>query len=165
MRKMNISIIYTSQTGNTKDVAYILRDCFEEQGHQVYLVNVKHEGINERAIEQSDLLLVGSYTWGNGELPIDIRNILRYILKEKNISLPPSAVFGTGEMMWTYYCRAVDEIAYHLSKYTKVLGTLKIEQSPVGLQEEKVKKFANYLMEAGLLNGNSIEESKIVRTV
>lgn len=96
---MNISIVYTSQTGNTKDVAYILRDCFEQQGHQVYLVNVKYEQINEQAIEKSDLVLFGAYTWGNGELPIDMRNILRYILKEKNISLPPSAVFGTGEMM------------------------------------------------------------------
>lgn len=162
---MNISIVYTSQTGNTKDVAYILRDCFEQQGHQVYLVNVKYEQINEQAIEKSDLVLFGAYTWGNGELPIDMRNILRYILKEKNISLPATAVFGTGEMMWTYYCRAVDEIAYHLSKYTNVLGTLKIEQSPVGLQEEKVKKFANYLMEARISHEDSVEESKITRTV
>jgi flavodoxin len=79
-----------------------------------------------------DIVYFGSYTWGDGQLPDDMRDRLRTVLKERTHAIPQAAVFGTGDKMFVKYCRAVDAMAYHLSKFGVPLAgeLLKIEQSP-----------------------------------
>ena len=143
---MNISIIYTSQTGNTKEVAEMINEVLIAGGHNTTCINIYHEKFNDNHVKDKDLILFGAYTWGNGKLPEEMRNCLKYIIKEKQLKLPKVAVFGTGETMWTYYCRAVDEMEYHLSKVTTVLGKLKIEQSPRGNQKHLPIEFINKIL-------------------
>lgn len=133
---MNILIKYHSLSGNTKETANLIGNYVREQGHNAF---VSHIAKQENP-DYYDLLFIGCFTWGNGELPIEMKDYLRWLLKENNFSLPNVSLFGTGDTQWTYYCRAVDEMKYHISKYTKVLSTLKIEQHPIN-QKEKIKKY------------------------
>lgn len=160
---MNVLICYTSKTGNTKEVALLIEEAFCLYGHAVKTINVEHMFAIESLISNAHLLLFGSYTWGNGQLPNEMRKLLRFLIKERNLSLPPVALFGTGDQMWPYYCRAVDEMAYHLRKVTPVLGMLKIEQSPRGHQQHLPALFVQRLL--GEVERFVIDESKVVGTV
>jgi flavodoxin I len=144
---MEISIIYTSKTGNTKEVAELIEEELKAQGHETTSVNIYNEPWNDHFVQRKQLIFFGSYTWGNGQLPEEMRRCLCSIIKEKRISLPDVAVFGTGEQMWPHYCRAVDEMAFHLSKITNVLGTLKIEQSPRGSQKHLPRLFVHQTLQ------------------
>lgn len=149
---MNIGIVYTSLSGNTEETADFIGELLAERGHSVSSVNIYYDNQADENynIENKDLLLIGSYTWGEGLLPDEMRGYLRTAIKDRKLNFPPVAVFGTGEKQWTYFCRAVDEIKYHLSKITKVFKEdLKIEQSPRGHQKRLAVEFVeNILMEA-----------------
>lgn len=160
---MNVLICYTSKTGNTKEVALLIEEAFRSYGHAVKTISIQHIFAIESLIDQAELLLFGSYTWGNGQLPEEMKQLLRFLIKERKLPLPPVAVFGTGDQMWPYYCRAVDEMAYHLRKVTPVFGTLKIEQSPRGHQQHLPAVFVQQLLQE--VERFVIDESKIVGTV
>ncbi|MBW7649954.1 flavodoxin domain-containing protein [Anoxybacillus sp. ST4] len=160
---MNVLICYTSKTGNTKEVALLIEQAFRSYGHAVKTIDVQHTFAIESLIREAHLLLFGSYTWGNGQLPDEMRKLLRFLIKERKLPLPPVALFGTGDQMWTYYCRAVDEMAYHLQKVTSVLGMLKIEQSPRGHQKHLPAIFVQQLLQE--VERFVIDESEIVGTV
>lgn len=130
---MGIAIIYASRSGNTKETAELIQDeCEKYIGNRVPLVSVTDLRAVEEVCQHSTLLFFGTYTWGKGKLPDIARKALRFMIKENDFALPPVAVFGTGETIFTYYCRAVDEAAYHLAHKTEVLGTMKIELAPRG---------------------------------
>lgn len=141
---MKALIVYTSLSGNTKDLAELINYNLVRCGFNVHISSAKemHSPLGY------DVVLIGSYTWGDGELPVAIRKYLKHFLVESKVDLPVSVVFGTGETQFglNNYCRAVDEIKYHLSKHTRVLSTLKIEQNPIG-KEDQVKSFIEKIME------------------
>lgn len=137
---MRVSIIYASLSGNTKLVSNIVEKELTDRGFNVSSVNILEESFTYDLFD-ADLLVIGSYTWGNGKTPEKVIEMLRETIKDKDLSYPPTAVFGTGETQWTHFCRAVDEITYHVSKHTNFIGNLKIEQSPLNGQTHKVKKF------------------------
>lgn len=137
---MIVSIIYASLSGNTKLVSNIIEKEMTDRGFNVSSVNILEESYTYDLFD-ADLLFIGSYTWGDGKTPKKVIEMLRDTIKEKGLNYPPTAVFGTGETQWTYFCRAVDEISYHISKHTDFKGSLKIEQSPLNGQTQKVKRF------------------------
>ena len=139
---MRILVQYHSLSGNTEEVAKLIGDYVGEQGIE-YLVSDINYNIN---LELYDHVFIGTYTWGDGDLPTQMRDYLKFILKESNFKLPTFSVFGTGETQFTYYCRAVDEMEYHLSRHTKVINKLKIEQHPIN-QIDKVKEYTKNVLE------------------
>ena len=107
-----IGIFYGSTTGITESVAYRLAE----------LMHVKKEDIHDVArskpseIRQYELLLLGSSTWGSGDLQDDWYDFLDGIetldLKDKTIAL-----FGCGDQsMSDTFCNAVGTIYHRLQK-------------------------------------------------
>lgn len=107
-----IGIFYGSTTGITESVAYRLAE----------LMHVKKEDLHDVArskpseIGQYDLLLLGSSTWGSGDLQDDWYDFLDGIetldLKDKTIAL-----FGCGDQsMSDTFCNAVGTIYHRLQK-------------------------------------------------
>ena len=105
-----IGIFYGSTTGITESVAYRLAE----------LMHVKKEDLHDVArskpseIGQYDLLLLGSSTWGSGDLQDDWYDFLDGIetldLKDKTIAL-----FGCGDQsMSDTFCNAVGTIYHRL---------------------------------------------------
>ena len=146
---MKAAIVYTTLGGNTEDLAYLIAHEMNKQGVEVDLFNgIGRFGVDFRSY---DIVLFGSYTWGDGELPLQMRKYLRQALIENKEKRPlVAAVFGTGDTQYKFYCRAVDEMRYHLQKNNViVLGEpLKLEQSCRGSQLRKMQKWTNSIIGA-----------------
>lgn len=130
---MNIAIVYSSMSGNTEEVATLIDTTHRRRGDNVKRFEADRIGHKEaQSLSSYDLVYFGSYTWADGVLPEEMKDTFRLILKELNVPIRQAALFGTGDKMFVHFCRAVDEMAYHLSKYGIPLAgeLLKIEQSP-----------------------------------
>lgn len=141
---MKIAIIYTSYSGNTKDLAESIRKRIEVCGHEVRTFSIR----DKPKLSGYDYYLFGSLTWSGGSLPIQMRKFLKEILIANPLEFKNCSVFGTGETQWgeENYCKAVDEMEYHLQKNNKnVQLKLKIEQNPIG-KEKYIQQFVNNLM-------------------
>lgn len=138
---MKIAVFYTSLSGNTREAAEIVASAANARIFDVQ---------NEWPPIDFDFMFFGTYTWGDGQLPMAMRKFLRRILIEERRALPPAAVFGTGDSIFPRFCRAVDETIYHLKKHgVLVVGPgMKIEQSPYGLgQAEKLSAWAREVLQ------------------
>lgn len=130
---MNIAIICHSMSGNTEEVASLIESTHHRRGDTVVRYDADRVGYREaKSLASFDLVYFGSYTWADGILPDEMKDTFRLVLKELQVPIRQAAVFGTGDKMFVHFCRAVDEMAYHLSKYGIPLAgeLLKIEQSP-----------------------------------
>lgn len=138
-----IAIIYLSYGGNTRDLASYIARFMEEDGHLVHLFNHKDMPV----LADYDYILFGSLTWDEGKLPSQMRRYFKKMLKDNPEDFTRCSVFGTGETQWGNFCRAVDEMAYHLNKHEKAVDfQLKIEQNPIG-KETRIKEFTKKILE------------------
>ncbi len=137
---MKVAIVYTSVTGNTEQLAQMLVDSFNEQQCPVSLYNV-HEFPVER-IKEFDVFIVGTYTWGNGEIPSSMEQLYSRL---EEIELPNlvTGVFGTGDSFFPHYCGAVDRFRDVLKNNTNLAVTLKVELFPQSKDQEKCVKFVD----------------------
>lgn len=137
----DIAIVYWSLHGNTKLLAELISQEFKDGGFNTHLFTYK----DSFDLSKYDYILFGSYTWDEGKLPVQMRNILKEVLINNPQVNCKTSVFGTGETQWGLenYCRAVDEIEYHLKKNNKLVDfKLKIEQAPLGTYKVvKTKEF------------------------
>lgn len=136
-------IVYHSLSGNTKGVVNLITNYLNIEGKAYDLLSLQSSNsFNQINIEGYTHVFIGSPTYGDGNTPNIVLEFLRFILKFNHFKLPSFSVFGTGDTQWKNYCRAVDEIKYHLSKKTQVLSELKIEQYPISEhQKNKIKEF------------------------
>jgi flavodoxin I len=122
-----LAIVYTSVTGNTGEVAGILYEACKLRFNEVCLYRVnKFPKIN---LEEFDAVLIGTYTWGNGEIPMEMLAVYKAFehVNKKNLV---TGVFGTGDSFYPYFCGAVDEFKNMLYVHTTLAATLKIELMP-----------------------------------
>lgn len=87
-----IGIFYGSNTGNTKNVAKYIAECFT--GYDVYLADISNADISH--LGEFNNLIFGASTWGYGDLQDDWDNFLPK-LKKANLSGKTIALFGLGD--------------------------------------------------------------------
>ncbi|MEM5009416.1 flavodoxin domain-containing protein [Niallia taxi] len=130
-------IVYYSLSGNTKRISEIIEENLISRGKEVTIFPLTNQSIfGDVDIEVYNHVFIGSPTYGYGKTPGNVRKFLRYLLIENTFKLPTFSVFGSGETQWEHYCRAVDELEFHLSKATNVLSKLKIEQYPINPKQK-----------------------------
>lgn len=118
---MRIAIVYHSGSGNTKAL-------MEEIALRLPSADVfRVIDFDVARLASYDALLVGTYTWGNGDMPNKMKPFYE-ALKAMDISHLKTAVFGTGETGYKYYCGAVDTFRDMLYVHSNLLATLKVEQ-------------------------------------
>ncbi len=144
---MKALIVYGSTTGNTEYVATTCEKLLADAGHTVTVQDagkVTADGL----CADYDLVLFGCSTWGDEEIElqddfIDLFDNFDAI----GASGKKTAVFGTGDSSYTYFCGAVDAIEEKLNALgASVLDTLKIDgdpQSEKGSIEDFVKTVLN----------------------
>ncbi len=64
-----VIMVFTSMTGNTEEMAEAIAQGVREQGVELDVKEVLDATATE--LEQYDGILLGAYTWGDGELPDD----------------------------------------------------------------------------------------------
>lgn len=129
---MKLAIVYTSVTGNTKELAegiyrISLRKSLDTDMYRI-------EEFQESYLLQYDVIVIGTYTWGNGEIPKEMWR-LYHAFESLNRKDMLTAVFGTGDSFYPNYCGAVDWFRDMLYAHTSLTATLKVELMP---QEQDV---------------------------
>ena len=99
-------IIYASMTGNTEEIADIVGQKLEELGHDVEVYECTNAFASE--FEDSDIAIVATYTYGDGELPDEFVDIYDD-LAELDLSGKIYGVVGSGDTFYDYFCKAVDD--------------------------------------------------------
>ncbi|WP_334075847.1 MULTISPECIES: flavodoxin [Paenibacillus] len=130
-----IIIVYASLTGNTEEMAELIAEGIREAGATADLKMV--EDCSAFRLTEYDAFLLGTYTWGDGELPDEFMDFAEE-MEEIPLQGSTAAVFGSGDTTYRLYCGAVDELAEQLRKLgaTIVQDSLKVEYGPS--PEEKV---------------------------
>lgn len=88
-----IGIIYGSSTGNTEYIAEKIGAQFEGD-YDVEIHNV--DSVNKKDIEKFDYLILGTSTWGVGDMQDDWDDYIN-IFREADISKKKIALFGLGD--------------------------------------------------------------------
>ncbi|MEK4712375.1 flavodoxin [Sporosarcina sp. FSL K6-5500] len=125
-------IVYASWSGNTQEVAEMIEETLVAENIAVTTFRIGGGVIpNPRDF---DAMLLGSFTWEQGSTPDEVKDFVADVgYKPDNVY-----VFGTGDTQFggdALFCHAAVKLArFYASPYEP----LKIEQSPRGIQQEKV---------------------------
>ncbi|MFD1706659.1 flavodoxin [Siminovitchia sediminis] len=130
---VRVLICYASFSGNTKETAEIIHHVLSEHGCTVYLHRIGTGSAPDPSL--FDAMFIGTFTWGKGHTP----DIVKDFVYEIGYKPPKVFVFGTGDTQFggdRLFCHAAVKLA---AFYRSEHEPLKIEQSPRGSQENKVK--------------------------
>lgn len=123
-----VCIVYASMTGNTEDIKDVIRKRLEEK---LAVDTFSMDTVNVNDILDYDTILLGTYTYGDGEIPYEAEDFYDQ-LEETLLSGKKFACFGSGDSFYEYFCEA----ALLFEKMVQERGgkliapTLKIELSP-----------------------------------
>ncbi|GAF15450.1 flavodoxin [Bacillus sp. JCM 19046] len=149
---MRVCIVFASMSGNTEDIAVLIKRELETNLFQVDLEEM--DGYSASEILAYDAVLIGSYTWGDGDLPYEAEDFDEE-LAELQLNGMLAGVFGSGDRVYPSYCEAVHIFEKSLSKCgaTIVCDKLEIEFDPnTDADREACKRFANQLVQALMEN-------------
>ncbi len=105
-------VLYTSKTGNTQSFVDWFGKQFSNQFDITYFNLYRDKNLTN--IEQYDIITLGSYTWANGKIPVEMKRFVienRELLQEKVAFL-----FGSGITIYAHFCAALDSIQIILGK-------------------------------------------------
>jgi flavodoxin I len=139
-------MVYTSMTGNTEEIANAIAEGIREEGIDLEVKEVLDADAKE--LEEYDGILLGAYTWGDGELPDDFLDFYDD-MDELDLSRKKAAVFGSCDSNYEKYGAAVDILIDKLKEVGAevVLEGLKIELVPTNEEREKCKQFGKQFVQ------------------
>ena len=119
-------IIYGTTTGNTETLAGFVADGLEAAGMDVRVKNVADASPND--LLGYDVIVLGSSTWGNGELQEDFIDFYDK-MKDGFLSGKKAAAFGPGDSSYDNFCIAVDMLESKLKECGAeiVVNSLKVD--------------------------------------
>lgn len=102
---MNTIIVFASMAGTTELMAHTIASELTKAGEQVTVKDAFEADAEE--LKSYERILIGSYTWGDGDLSDEIAGIYEELA---NIDLTgkTAAVFGSGDTSYEHFARAVD---------------------------------------------------------
>jgi|SRR5699024_2073198 len=140
-------IVYASWTGNTEEIAEILTEKLEALNVDVTLLEC-HQVDAEDFINY-DIAVVATYTYGSqGSLPEEIEDF-HYDLGEVDLHGKIYGVLGSGEEIYGFFCKSVDDFDKQFQKTGARKGaeSLKIEFNAKSKDVERIEVFAKELVE------------------
>jgi len=105
----------------------MLQEAAQKRGQGAELYRIEEFPLTE--LSSCDAVLIGTYTWGSGEIPEEMHGLYQAIelLDRKELQ---TAVFGTGDSFFSEFCGAVDRFRDMLYVKTQLVATLKVELMP-----------------------------------
>ncbi len=142
-----ILIVYCSMTGNTETIAKMVEEGIIEGGSEVVRKDVLEVDANE--ILDYEAVILGSYTWGEGEIPDEFLDYYDEI-NGLDFTGKKFAVFSSGDTSYDNFCGAVDilENRIEVNGGQIVLKSIKIEQYPNEDDEVRCKEFGKRFVES-----------------
>ena len=137
-------IVYASMTGNTEACADIVADKLEALGFEVECDECS--SVDASDFEDADLVIIGTYTYGDGELPDEIVDLYED-LEDVDLSGKIYGCFGSGDTFYDDFCICVDmfEERLALTGATKGAELVRVDLSPEDEDEAHFEAFAEHL--------------------
>ncbi|WP_406590014.1 flavodoxin [Bacillus atrophaeus] len=122
-------ITYASMSGNTEDIAGIIKETLQE--HDVEIDFIEIDDTEAESLSSYDYILIGTYTWGDGDLPYEAEDFYEEVSRLQLNGLK-TACFGSGDYSYPKFCEAVNLFSSMLEKTGAAVyqETLKIELAP-----------------------------------
>ncbi|MFD9624221.1 flavodoxin [Peribacillus muralis] len=132
-----IIMIFASMSGNTEEMADFIAGGIMESGVEIEKIDIM-DSPKASVLKDYDGILLGAYTWGDGDLPDDFLDFYDE-MEDVDLTGKKAAVFGSGDSYYTHYCAAVDILNEKLKDRGAdiVLEGLKVELTP---EVEDIKK-------------------------
>jgi flavodoxin I len=132
-------MVYASMTGNTLDMAEAIVEGINEQ-EEVVMKDVIEVHADE--LENYDGILLGAYTWGDGDLPDEFIDFYEE-MNQINLKGKKAAVFGSCDSAYEQVGAAVDILIQKLIDQGAevILEGLKIELTPTEEDKEICRQF------------------------
>lgn len=140
---MKIALVFTSKTGNTEELVLILFRLFLKKKIDVALYRIEHFPLME--LSQFDGIVIGTYTWGNGEIPYEMMELYREF-EIQDVKHMITGVVGTGDSGYPMFCGAVDGFRDMIYVQTRLAVTLKVELSPQLQDLDRCERFVEIFM-------------------
>jgi flavodoxin I len=143
-----VLVIYASMTGNTEEMAEAIVEGVKEAGIEV--VSKEAFDGNPEDLNDYDGIIIGAYTWGDGELPDEFLDFYEG-MDGLDLSGKKAAVFGSGDTSYPIYCGAVDTIEQKLRELGAeiVMESLKFEYDASEQEKEQGREMGRTV--AGLV--------------
>ncbi|MCQ6275217.1 flavodoxin [Bacillus sp. V3B] len=134
-------MVFASMTGNTEEMANAIAEGIRQTGNDLEINDII-ESPSASRLEKFDGILLGSYTWGEGDLPDEFLDLYEE-MDEINLSGKKAVVFGSGDTAYDQYAGAVDILIEKLKERGAeiVLEGLKVDTSPSPDDIENCKEF------------------------
>lgn len=142
--KGKVAIVYSSVTGNTEELVQMVGSCFQTFSIVTQIYKVEEFPFSQ--LNEFQGLVIGTYTWGNGEIPPEMMALYREIESQDVRDLSTAAV-GTGDSFYPSFCGAVDEFRDMLYVHTSLVATLKVELQPQFKDYPRCEKLVELMME------------------
>lgn len=140
-------IVYASLTGNTEKIANSLSSYFDQLDIKNRVIECTQ--VDADAFLLYDICVVATYTWGReGELPDEIIGFYEDLAK-LDLSNKVYGTLGSGEELYGYFCKSVDDFdeQFKKSKALKGADVVKVELSPNEQDEQNIMQFAQSLVD------------------
>ncbi|WP_243292109.1 flavodoxin [Bacillus sp. FJAT-47783] len=136
-----IILVFASMSGNTEAMADEIVNGIKKAGGEVEVLDMI-EATTASILEEYDGILLGAYTWGDGELPDEFLDFYDE-MEDLNLKGKKAAVFGSGDTSYPQFCGAVDILTERLKERgaEMVLDGLKVELTPEGEDVEACIQF------------------------
>ena len=145
---MNVSclIVYSSMTGNTEEMANLIGEGIQETGGSVTIKDILE--VDVTVLQDYDGILLGAYTWGDGELPDEYLDFY-HEMAQLNLTNKIAAAFGSCDSSYEHRGGAVDILEKKLAELGAdiVFEGLKIDLSPTATGIEQCIKFGQSFVE------------------
>ncbi|WP_150273714.1 flavodoxin [Paenibacillus tepidiphilus] len=141
-----VLVAFASLTGNTEEMAELIVEGIRAAGGEAVMKSVTD--CNAVEIAEYEGVLLGAYTWGDGELPDEFLDFYEE-MDELDLKGLKSAVFGSGDTGYEIYCGAVDQLAAKLQERGAVIvqDSLKVEYGPNAAEKELCRGFGRQFIE------------------
>lgn len=165
---MRTLILYHSYSGNTKALAEEIENQLKEKS-TMDIIDVKtakevNRNKSYQSILEYDVIILGSNTWGDGDMPTPMRKICDYLNQDSVDDLlkdKVTAVFGTGESGYSHYCESVNMMRDLFRGRSHLIVTLKVEQLYCNDDMWRIETFAEKIntgVETYLMNDDTFGE-------
>lgn len=128
--KENILVVFDSMSGNTKEVAEIIKEDLESCGDTVTMLHLQLSYPSDLDLSIYDRVILGTWSDNNGAIPADMLDFIEeWGDAIRAMQADKVNVFGTGETQWgeENFCLSVRNLYTEVQATTEVL---EIEQFP-----------------------------------
>ncbi|VVM34868.1 Flavodoxin [Terribacillus sp. AE2B 122] len=143
MKVASVLIAFTSMSGNTEEMADIMEKTLEEKGVEVTKLQIDIDQLDVFTMTDYDGILMGTYTWGDGDIPYEIEDFYDE-LDDIELDGKPVALFGSCDSIYASYGAAIDTFQEKFKERGAeiVLETLKVDLSPEDEDIRNCQEFA-----------------------